>query len=160
MVEQGQKKANPQDKRVLLFDDDDSIRTMLQRTLEAEGFQVKTGRDGRNILPKALEFKPDLILTDLMMPGGSGYEVLRILQSDESTRSIPVFIMTGYTLDVSTKQLLQQEPNVKYFLEKPIRPDDMLSRIHKTLGTLSREEKMVQDSQQNLPDRENLEGFF
>src|SRR5688500_3737093 len=83
------------EKKILVVDDDDGVVQMMRTTLEVEGFQVRTSRDGRDVLKKAVDFQPDLIVTDLMMPGAGGYDVIRNLQSDDLTRKTPVLIVTG-----------------------------------------------------------------
>lgn len=136
--------------KIMLVDDDDSILQMIRASLEGEGFQVRTGRDARNFLKKAVDYKPDLIVTDLMMPGGGGYELLRSLQSDDITRKIPVLLMTGYSMDNSTKTMMQQEPNLAGYFEKPLRPEKLIRKVHEVLNTMSLEEEMMaKRSQQN-----------
>lgn len=139
------KKSDPRFKRILVVDDDEHILQMIKTTLEMEGFAVQTGRDGKSILRKAQEFKPDLVVTDLMMPGGGGYELLRSLQMDEATRKTPVLVITGRNLDDSTKNVMCQEPNVVDILEKPLRPLDLTIRIHAVLNTMSSDEKMMEE---------------
>lgn len=143
------KKSSPAEKKVLVVDDDDNILMLMKTTLEIEGFQARTGRDGRNILQAALQYKPDLILTDLMMPGGGGYELLRSLQSDPVTRKIPVIIMTGSHLDKTTQALMRQESNLAGYYEKPVRPDVLMKHVHKLLNTLSRDEERKQFTKEN-----------
>lgn len=138
------KKNNPSDKKIYVVDDDELVLSLLKVALEAEGFQVRTGRDGRNMLKKAQEFKPDLIVSDLMMPGGGGYEVLRSLQSDSETSHTPVLIITGSNMASSTKGMLQQESNLAGYLEKPIRPETLLRHVHKILNTISASEIRAQ----------------
>lgn len=125
----------------MLVDDDESILQMLRATIEMEGFQVRIARDGRNLVEKAIEYTPHLIVTDLMMPGGGGYEVLRALQGGETTRKTPVIMITGHVLDDSTKSLMRQEPNLVCLLEKPIRPERILREIHRVLNTMTSEEQ-------------------
>ena len=134
-------KAKPSDKKILIVDDDDSIIAMLKMAFSIEGFEVSTARDGREILKKANQFKPDLIISDLMMPGGGGYEVLRSLQSDPLTQKVPVFMITGSHMAASTKEMMQQEPNLAGYFEKPVRPETLIRAVHKRLNTLSREEE-------------------
>ena len=141
MAESTPPKQLPSEKRILVVDDDDAVLQLFRTAIEVEGFQVRTARDGRNLAAKAVEFQPHLIVTDLMMPGGSGYEVLRQLQADETTRATPVIIVTGHVLDDSTKTLLKQESNLAAYLEKPVRPERLLRRIHEILHTLSGEEQ-------------------
>jgi DNA-binding response OmpR family regulator len=135
------KRALPSEKRILVVDDDDSIVTLFKTAFELEGFQVKTGRDSRNIVARSLEFKPDLIVSDLMMPAGGGYELIRSLQGDELTRSIPVMLVTGVHLDASTKDMLKMESNLALYLEKPVRPDVLVAKAHGILKTMSMDEQ-------------------
>lgn len=154
-------KALPTEKKIMVFDDDDSILQMLKSTFEAEGFQVRTGRDSHNILKKAIDYRPDLIVCDLMMPGGGGYELLRVLQSDDITRKTPIIMMTGYSMDASTKAMIQQESNLVGFFEKPVRGERLLEKIHKTLNTKSIMEQM-QERNSRTPelDDPNMRNFF
>lgn len=135
------KKIDPVDRRVFICDDDDAVRQLLKVTLETEGFKVEAARDGRDILKKAQQFRPHLIVTDLMMPGGGGYEVLRTLQMDEITRKIKVMVITGHSKDRSTIDMMKQEPNVVDFLEKPFHPELLLAAVHKALNTLNYHER-------------------
>ena len=153
-------KVNPQEKRILVIDDDDHLLKMLQITLEMEGFQVKTERDGRRILELALEYMPNLIVSDLMMPGGGGYEVLHTLQTDPVTRKIPIIIMTGYNKDKSTADILKQEPNVIDFLTKPLDMQTFRQLIHVTLHTKSKDEQIMEQQKRfGEPDFDKITGF-
>lgn len=130
-------KAVASDRRILVIDDDESIRHLLKASLESEGFQVQSHRDGRDIVKKALDFRADLIISDLMMPGAGGYDVLRLLQSDGLTRKIPVIIVTGFNADASTKKMMELESNLAVYLEKPIHGDKMVREVHRLLNTMS-----------------------
>jgi len=154
------RKADPNTKKILVIEDDENVRSMIKSTLEIEGFQVKTARDGRGILNIAVSFEPDLVISDVMMPGGGGYEVLRSLQSDDITRRVPVIIISGYSFDSSTKEMLLQEPNVKEFVEKPIRPPLLMVQIHKILNTLTQEEKIMERHKKDPPDLKKFDDIF
>jgi DNA-binding response OmpR family regulator len=149
-------KIDPADRRIFVCDDDDSIRQMLKATLEAEGFQVSAARDGRDILKKAQEFRPHLLVTDLMMPGGGGYEVLRTLQMDEITRKIKVMVITGQSKDRSTIDMMKQEPNVVDFMEKPFHPEIFLNAVHKVLNTKNFQERNKKKEEDFPPE---VKGF-
>ena len=90
--------------------------------------------DGKEAIDKARTVSPDLILLDLMLPKYGGFEILRELQGYE-TAEIPIIIITGKYTDRSTADMIKQEPNVKDFIEKPVKTNLLAATIHKILGT-------------------------
>lgn len=83
-------------KKVLLIDDEDDIREVAALTLETMAeLEVITAADGAEGVRKAREFRPDVILLDVMMPGMDGLATFQQLQESELTRSIPVIFMTA-----------------------------------------------------------------
>ncbi|MBU2574679.1 MAG: response regulator [Elusimicrobia bacterium] len=125
---------NPADKLVLIVDDDESVRDLLEFVIKKEGFRIEKAVDGEDALNKARHSSPDLILLDLMLPKFGGFEILRELQSDE-TANIPIIIITGRYIDRSTSEMIRQEPNVKDFFEKPVKPQLIAALLHKILKT-------------------------
>jgi CheY-like chemotaxis protein len=81
--------------RVLIVDDDDATRLLYSLNLQIEGVIVLEAADGRRGLELARTGGPDLILTDVMMPGLDGFELAAALRSDERTRSIPFIFLSG-----------------------------------------------------------------
>ncbi|MCA9349865.1 response regulator [Candidatus Saccharibacteria bacterium] len=79
-------------KKILLVEDDDQLSKIYQTRLKAEGFDLKVAQDGEEGLATALDFKPDLILLDIMMPKISGYDVLDILKNTPEFKSKIVII--------------------------------------------------------------------
>ncbi|MBI4655874.1 MAG: response regulator [Elusimicrobia bacterium] len=126
--------SSPSQKLVMIVDDDESVRELLEFIVKKEGFKVETAKDGEEALKKARQVTPDLILLDLMLPKYGGFEILRELQI-EDTLSIPIIIITGRYTDRSTSDMIKQEANVKDFLEKPVKPAVLASLIHKILKT-------------------------
>lgn len=126
--------AKPGDLTVLVVDDDDAVRSFVEMSVQVAGFQVITATDGQDALKKVAAKTPDLIVTDLMMPGVGGYEFLRSLQH-EAGRRIPVFVVTGSQLEDSTVGLIKQEANVVEFIPKPIRVPAFVAALHKHLKT-------------------------
>lgn len=85
-------------KRVLYVDDDVDIRDIAELALElASGLEVRTSGSGTQALADAIDWVPDIILLDVMMPQMDGPETLRRLRADERTRSIPVVFITART---------------------------------------------------------------
>jgi CheY-like chemotaxis protein len=128
------KLASPADKLVLVVDDDESVRSFIEMTAQMQGFQVVTAVNGNDAMEKLAKRTPDLIVTDLMMPGQSGYEFLRSLQAAGSGR-IPVFVVTGSTLDASTISVIKQEGNVVEFIGKPVNVRKFTAALHAHLRT-------------------------
>ena len=90
------------EKRVLLVEDDRFLRRACEASLRQRGLAVTTAADGEEGLRLARSELPDLILLDAMMPGLSGFEVLRRLKSDPALRAVPVIMVTakGHERDV------------------------------------------------------------
>ena len=126
--------GNPGEKLVLIVDDDDSVMELLGFIVRKEGFKVEKAADGEEALNKARSLRPDLILLDLMLPKYGGFEILRELQCDDTT-DIPIVIVTGRYTDRSTSEMIRQEPNVKDFIEKPIKPQVLIALLHTLLKT-------------------------
>lgn len=135
--------SNPADKLVLIVDDDESVRDLIEFVVKKEGFKVEKAVDGEEALQKARQISPDIILLDLMLPKFGGFEILRELQSDE-TSGIPIIVITGRYTERSTSDMIKQEPNVKDFIEKPIKPQAMAAMLHKILNTQPPQKKTGQ----------------
>jgi CheY-like chemotaxis protein len=133
-VDEGPKLAAPSEKLVLVVDDDENVRSFIEMSATMEGFQVITAFNGIDAGEKLAQRDPDLIITDLMMPGQGGYEFLRSLQGSSSGR-IPIFVVTGSALDSSTVAMIRQEANVVEFVSKPINITKFLGDLHKYLKT-------------------------
>ena len=80
---------------VLFIEDEPALQKALTSALEREGFSVLSALDGQTGLEKARKHKPDAILLDLILPRMDGFDVLKTLKSDASTRSIPAIILTN-----------------------------------------------------------------
>lgn len=123
-----------QDRLVMIIDDDESVRELLEFVVKKEGFRSDTAGDGEEALNKIQQLMPDLVILDLMLPRYGGFEVLRQLQTGE-TSGIPILIITGRYTDRGTAEMIRQESNVVEFLEKPIKPQVLGMAIHRILKT-------------------------
>jgi CheY-like chemotaxis protein len=88
----------PDTGQVLVVDDDDNVRTLLRRLLEAEGFRVAEASDGKEALQRVNENQPDLIILDLMMPVMDGFQFAAELRAVEAWKKIPVVVSTARDL--------------------------------------------------------------
>ncbi|MBL1178026.1 ATP-binding protein [Pantanalinema sp. GBBB05] len=95
---QGQKSSmapiEPDQKCILVVDDEPSIRELLRQHLEAEGYQVQEAADGRAALTQIKQAAPDLVILDVMMPDMNGFDVAAILKNDPQTMGIPIVILS------------------------------------------------------------------
>jgi len=130
--------------RILLVDDVEGSRRVLEAKLTAEYYQVTTAADGESALEIAARELPDIILLDLMMPGLDGLQVCRRLKADENLRHIPVVLLTA--LDSREARLEGLEAGADEFLSKPIDDVVLLARLR----SLARLKVMIDE----LRDRE------
>jgi CheY-like chemotaxis protein len=84
--------------KILLVEDNEMNRDMLSRRLERKGYLVVTAQDGTQGYLLARSEAPDLILMDISLPAMDGWEVTRLLKADESTRHIPIIVLTAHAL--------------------------------------------------------------
>lgn len=126
--------GNPDEKLILIVEDDDSVWDLLYYIVRKEGFKTEKASDGKEALDKARTLHPQLILLDLMLPKFGGWEILRELQEGD-TSNIPIVIVSSRSLDRSTLEMLKQEPNVKDFLEKPVKSQVLTALLHALLKT-------------------------
>jgi CheY-like chemotaxis protein len=89
--------------KILLVEDNEMNRDMLSRRLERKGYRVVTAQDGKQGYSLARSERPDLILMDLSLPAMDGWQVTHLLKADESTRHIPIIVLTAHVL-VSDRQ--------------------------------------------------------
>ncbi|MBI5210374.1 MAG: response regulator [Elusimicrobia bacterium] len=126
--------GEPSEKLVLLVDDDESLLDLMEHIVKREGFKTERAMDGNEAIRKVEASSPDLILLDLMLPGKGGYEVIRELQASEAAR-IPIIVITGRYIDRKNVDMVRGEPNVRDFIQKPLRPTMLASTIHTILQT-------------------------
>jgi CheY-like chemotaxis protein len=84
--------------KILLVEDNEMNRDMLSRRLQRKGYVVLTAHDGKQGYMLARSETPDLILMDISLPTMDGWEVTRLLKADESTRHIPIIVLTAHAL--------------------------------------------------------------
>ncbi|MFA4905299.1 MAG: response regulator [Candidatus Margulisiibacteriota bacterium] len=119
-------------KKILVVDDEPEILELLKIRMNSWGYKVLTSASGREALQLAEEKEPDLILLDVMMPGMSGFEVLRALKTKASTKSIPVIMITVAAAKHEMDEGLKL--GAAYYLSKPYDAQELLSRIKSIMG--------------------------
>ncbi|MGC4089405.1 MAG: response regulator [Polyangiaceae bacterium] len=91
---------------ILIVDDNPTNLKLARVLLEGEGYEVRTAVDAEDALRTLLEFKPQLILMDIQLPGMDGLELTRILKSDPMTRHISIVALTAYAMKGDEERLL------------------------------------------------------
>jgi len=122
--------------RILAIDDDEDILQFLERRLVRSDFIVKAVSKPANIISLVREFKPDIILLDLIMPHYDGLTLGEILNQDESTRNIPIIISALSKIEDIKKAY---KIGVVGYFTKPIDFDKLVSEINKAVSYKKRE---------------------
>jgi DNA-binding response OmpR family regulator len=118
-------------KKILVIDDHADSVFLLKDRLEREGYEVITAYDGKSGLQRAFNDCPDLILLDIIMPDIDGLEVCRTILNTQSTKDIPVILITGKVDADGTKEGLQA--GAFDYIRKPVNKTELLARIHSAL---------------------------
>jgi DNA-binding response OmpR family regulator len=116
---------------ILVVDDEEHVRTVLEYNLKLDGFEVYLAADGHIGLELAREKRPDVILLDWIMPETDGLEVLSALKYDQSTEHIPVFMLTAKSMLSDVDQAL--DAGVDDYITKPFDPIQLGRVIRKKL---------------------------
>ncbi len=111
--------------KILVVDDQSSVRQLLQDYLTEQGFKVVTATDGQNAIYTARHEEPDLILLDIMMPRMDGYDFLRQFRQERQT---PVIIITAR--EEETDAVVGLELGADDYVIKPFRMRELVARIH------------------------------
>ena len=104
-------------KRILLVDDEPSVREVVCTRLMSLGFEVLTAKDGQEGLDLARKESPDVVLLDLMLPKLDGYKVCRMLKFDKAFENIPVVIFSAKGSDADKK--LAEQAGADAYMVKP-----------------------------------------
>jgi DNA-binding response OmpR family regulator len=122
---------------ILLADDEEELLTMLEMEFSSEGYQVLKARSGQEAVRKAVEFRPNLIVLDILMPDLDGGQVAKILKSNPITKNVPVIFLTAV--------LTKEEEKAKHMdvtvgsasypaMAKPFDPKELLAEIRRILN--------------------------
>jgi DNA-binding NarL/FixJ family response regulator len=123
-------------KRLLIVDDEANLLRALEAFLSAERFEVTTARSGRDAMVKLAQAVPDLIISDIRMPGMSGYELARQLRDSSRTALVPIVFLTAK--GESEDRIEGFRAGVDAYFTKPFVPDELLALINNILGRVER----------------------
>ena len=118
--------------KVLVIDDDPVIVELLRVNFEIEGFEVVSAGDGRQGFDRAVADRPDVVLSDIMMPRFDGLQLLSRLKKDPATKSLPVILLSAKAQNVEVQQGLDM--GADDYVTKPFDPLELIDRVNAVLA--------------------------
>ncbi|MCB2187274.1 MAG: response regulator [Deltaproteobacteria bacterium] len=125
--------GSPRSFRILVADDEEPVRALLERFLQRQGYEVTLAGNGKEALKAFQEAPYDLVLTDLRMPGMSGLQLLKAIK--DVNRRVPVVLISGYGQVETVVEALKH--GAENFLAKPLRMDDLRRVVEQSLQLAS-----------------------
>ena len=120
-------------KRILLVEDDDALASVYRARLELEGFDIREVANGEDALSATLDYKPDLILLDAMMPKISGFDVLDILRNTPETANVRIIMLTALS-QAKDKERAEGLGVDDYMVKSQVVIGDVVARVKHHLG--------------------------
>ena len=120
--------------RVLSVEDDVDLQRLLALALAGEEFEVQYAFTGPEGYEKAVSFRPDVILCDLMLPGYDGRELIAKLKADRTVCGVPIVVITAHYDSATLVETEIRKLGVIEYLRKPVRHEDLVRLIRKIVG--------------------------
>jgi DNA-binding response OmpR family regulator len=117
---------------ILVVDDDPVILQLLQVNFEMEGFTVITAADGRQGVDRTRAERPDIVVSDVMMPKMSGIELVAELKGDPDTQAIPILLLTAKAQQADIGAGM--DAGADDYVTKPFEPLDLVDRVNRLLS--------------------------
>ena len=124
---------NEQKKKILLVEDDMALSAVYRSRLEIEGFDVREANNGEDALSATVEYRPDLILLDVMMPKISGFDVLDILRNTPETANVRIIMLTALS-QPKDKERAESLGVDDYLVKSQVVIGDVVARVKHHLG--------------------------
>ena len=128
------KTENKSLKRILLVEDDDNLASVYTTRLQAEGFDVRRVGNGEDALSSALNYHPDLVLLDVMMPIVSGFDVLDILRNTPETANLKIIMLTALSQESDQERAKALKVD-DYLIKSQVVISDVIERIRHHLNS-------------------------
>jgi DNA-binding response OmpR family regulator len=117
--------------KILIADDSATVRHLINEFLDGEGYKIVTTSDSANVVDLIDEINPDLVISDIMMPGMDGYTFLRHIRKEKTRESLPVIMMS--TKKKETMEDLFVSYGISGYLQKPFEKEQLVALIKKAL---------------------------
>jgi len=118
--------------KILVIEDDDVARELMRMALQARGHEVTVADNGVTGYDTALFVNPDLIVTDIQMPGADGVHVVRRVRDTQSLQHVPILVTTAYGTGTATFSL---QAGADAYEPKPLNPQNFLATVDRLLAT-------------------------
>ncbi len=118
-------------KKILIIEDQKSLVQLLSARLKSAGYQVFSAMDGTAGLDQVPKVKPDLVITDLALPGMNGNVIVRILKTSAQFKTIPIVMLSAF-VDESMKSGVEVPADA--YLPKPYEPEKLLAKVSELLN--------------------------
>jgi DNA-binding response OmpR family regulator len=119
-------------KRILLVEDEPNIVEALRFILARDGWDVAVHGDGETALDRVRSFRPDVLVLDVMLPGQSGFDILRALRTEAATAALPVLMLTAKGQARDREQA--QRFGVSAFMTKPFSNAEIIASLRALVG--------------------------
>jgi len=123
-------------KHLLVVDDDPGLLLAVSETLRAEGYDVQTARRGSEAMVRVAEALPDLIISDIRMPGMDGYALVRNLRASPRSRLVPIIFLTAK--DDTADRITGFRTGVDAYVTKPFEPEELVAIVKSILERVQR----------------------
>lgn len=133
--------------KILLVEDDSNLREIYGARLGAEGHEITSAKDGEEALAVAIKARPDLIISDVMMPKISGFDMLDILRSTSETKDVKIIMMTALSQDEDRKRGTDLGAD-RYIVKSQVTLDDVVTIVNEVLNTTT----VTASSSTGVPD--------
>lgn len=127
--------------KILIADDEPDILEILSYNLTKEGYEVMTAKDGDEAIDKAINFKPQLIILDMMMPKKTGVQVCQVLRAQNAFKDTLIMFLTA--LNDESTQVRGLETGADDYVSKPISPRVFLSRVNALLRRITKDNNKI-----------------
>ena len=118
--------------RILIVDDEPNIVLALELLMKREGYEIHTVDDGQKALDAVREFRPDLIVLDIMMPKMDGYEVCQLIRADASLKDVYIIMLTAKGREVEKEKGMAL--GADYYITKPFSTREVMMRVKEFLA--------------------------
>ncbi|MEO0627183.1 MAG: ATP-binding protein [Bacteroidota bacterium] len=140
---------------ILIIEDNYDVRTYISACL-SDNFNLLTAENGQRGVEKAIEYTPDFIISDVMMPLKDGYTLVRELKSDKRTSHIPIILLTAKA-DANSK-LIGLKQGADAYLAKPFNPEELIVRVNKLLELRQRLQQQLLHQSVSIENDADLDG--